>query len=298
MKAQIGAGRWWKPGTGRCAGLRVALLALLLASVAAAPLRAQEDSRLVAAVRLAQDGQGDSARALVRQLLAQTPTTDTLYPQVVYTMGLVARDAEERNREFRRVTVEFASSPWADDALLGLAWGEFASGNAEGAARDLERLRADYPLSPLLPTAAYWAARSYFDMNQPDTACRWLQQGLEGAGNDIELRNQLQFYAPRCSRPSAATPAPAGGAGGPPGAAQAAPLASGFSVQIAAVATEAAARTVLASLKQAGYSGRIVQESGLFKVRTSVYPTRERAEAAQARIRQQLGGTPFLVEEP
>lgn len=272
--------------------LRIVLLATLLVPTAAFPLRAQEDSRLVAAVRLAQDGQGDSARALVRQLLAQTPTTDTLYPQIVYTMGLVARDAEERSRDFRRVTVEFGSSSWADDALLGLAWGEFASGNATGAARDLERLRADYPLSPLLPTAAYWAARSYFEMNQPDTACNWLSQGLEGAGNDVELKNQLTYYAPRCATTAGAAPAPAAPTPAAPAAS------SGFSVQIAAVGTEAAARTILASLKEAGYTGRIVQAAGLYKVRTEIYPTRERAQAAQARLRQRLGGTPFLVEEP
>ncbi len=266
----------------------VLALALVLLSATGSRLQAQEDSRLVAAVRLAQDGQGDSARALVRQLLTTTPAADTLYPQIVYTMGLVARDADERNRDFRRVTVEFASSSWADDALLGLAWSEFAAGNAVGAARDLERLSADYPLSPLLPTAAYWAARSYFELNQPDTACAWLARGLSGAGNDVELKNRLDFYAPRC--------APGASAGG--AAAPGAPATGGFSVQVAAVGTQTAAATLLASLKQAGYQGRIVHESGLYKVRTTVFPDRDKAQAAQARIRQQLGGAPFLVEEP
>lgn len=273
---------------------RAALLpALLLLAALASPLRAQEDSRLVAAVRLAQDGQGDSARALVRQLLAQTPTTDTLYPQIVYTQGLVARDSDERNRDFRRVTIEFASSSWADDALLGLAWSDFAAGNAAGAAQDLERLKADYPLSPLLPTAAYWAARSYFELNQKDRACRWLAEGQDGAGNDVELKNQLGYYAPRCAGPAAGDTSPV------PGAAPAPPSpASGFSVQVAAVGAESAARDIVASLKKAGYQGRIVHEAGLYKVRTQVFPDRDRAQAAQTRVRQLLGGTPFLVEEP
>ena len=285
-------GRWGRRSGGQGIGTAFTLVvALGLASIH--PLQAQEDSRLVAAVRLAQDGQGDSARALVRQLLSQTPAADTLYPQIVYTMGLVAQDGEERNRDFRRVTVEFASSSWADDALLGLAWSDFAAGNAAGAARDLERLKADYPSSPLLPTAAYWAARSYFELNQKTPACRWLTQGLDGAGNDVELKNQLDFYAPRCADPSSGDSTPSAAAPAP-----ASTAARGFSVQVAAVGAEAPARDIVASLKKAGYPGRIVHEGGLYKVRTQVYADRDKAQAAQAKVRQALGGTPFLVEEP
>ena len=44
---------------------------------------AQTDPRLVAAVRDAQEGRGDSARVAVDRLLAATPPSDTLYPQIL-----------------------------------------------------------------------------------------------------------------------------------------------------------------------------------------------------------------------
>src|SRR5690606_40475677 len=69
---------------------RVALRASLVAVavLAAQPptrLSAQSAPQLVAAVKLAQDGQGDSARADLRRMLDATPTGDTLYPQILYT---------------------------------------------------------------------------------------------------------------------------------------------------------------------------------------------------------------------
>jgi outer membrane protein assembly factor BamD (BamD/ComL family) len=127
------------------------------------PAAAQTDSRLVEAIRQAQEGGGDSARAKVRRLLAATSPTDTLYPQIIYTQAMVASDANEMRRQLQRVAVEYSSSSWADDALLRLVQLDYASGNLPGAARNLERIRQDYPGSTLLPQSAFWAARTYFD---------------------------------------------------------------------------------------------------------------------------------------
>ena len=63
------------------------LLALLLP---ARLLRAQDDPRLADAVRLAQDGQSDSARSAVPPLRAATPATHSLYPRVPPPAGRVA----------------------------------------------------------------------------------------------------------------------------------------------------------------------------------------------------------------
>ena len=58
--------------------LLVAALAAGAALLGAAPAHAQTDPRLVDAVRAAQEGQSDSARARIQRLLAATPPTDTL----------------------------------------------------------------------------------------------------------------------------------------------------------------------------------------------------------------------------
>ena len=284
------------------------LLCLLLVLVlGASSVTAQEDSRLVAAVRLAQDGKGDSARAVVLDLIGSTAQSDTLFPQIVYTMGLVARDPGDRSRSFRRVAVEFAGSSWADDALLGLAQEDFAAGRPEASIRNLERIRSDYPASSLLPVAAFWAVRAYLEVRNTAEACRWLSQGLALAGEDVELQNQLNFYAPRCAA-GASEPAPPPGpvttTSPEPVPATATPTtpppssASGrFTVQVAAASTEAAAEATSNALRNAGYDPHIVREGGFVKVRVGRFATRAEAAAAASQVRAKMGGSPFVVEE-
>jgi cell division septation protein DedD len=170
------------------------------------PVSAQTDPRLVEVIRHAQEGQSDSARIKVQRLLAATSPSDSLYPQIVYTQAMVASDAADMRRQLQRVAVEYSSSSWADDALLRLVQLDYASGNLEGAARNLERIRMDYPGSSLLPQASYWAARTYFDQKKPELACRWIAEGLGGARGNIELQNQLGYLNQRCSQVAAANP--------------------------------------------------------------------------------------------
>jgi cell division septation protein DedD len=200
-------------------GAAVAWTAALIFA-AAGRLGAQTDPRLINAVRAAQEGQSDSARAAVQRLLDATPPTDTLYPQILYTQAMVAGSAGDMRRQLQRVTVEYATSEWADDALLRLVQMDYATRNYDGAARNLERLRGDFPASPLMAQAAYWAARTYFDSNNPQAACRWLADGMAKTQSDIELQNQLGYLYQRCDLRSDSTTAqapgaPAGGAPAP-----------------------------------------------------------------------------------
>lgn len=171
---------------------------LALCATCVVPLQAQTDPRLVDAVRAAQEGQGDSARAAVQRLLDATSPGDTLYPQILYTQAMVANSAGDMRRQLQRVTVEYATSDWADDALLRLVQMDYATRNFDGAARNLERLRVDFPASPLMAQAAYWAGRTYFDNNNPQAACRWLADGMAKAQNDVELQNQIGYLYQRC----------------------------------------------------------------------------------------------------
>ena len=180
-------------------GALVAACLALFPALPAVPAQAQTDSRLIEAIRQAQEGRGDSARTRVRLLLAATSPTDTLYPQIIYTQAMVASDANEMRRQLQRVAVEYSSSSWADDALLRLVQLDYASGNLEGAARNLERIRLDYPGSALMAQASYWAARTYFDQKSPELACRWIADGLGQARGNVELENQLRYLDQRCS---------------------------------------------------------------------------------------------------
>jgi cell division septation protein DedD len=183
---------------------RELLVSLAVAALPALRLHAQSDPRLVEVIRQAQEGQGDSARTKVKGLLQTTSPTDSVYPEIVYTAAMVAADASDMRRQLQRVAVEYPSSSWADDALLRLVQLDYASGNLDGAARNLERIRQDYPGSTLIPQASYWAARTYFDQKKPDLACRWVGEGIAASQGNVELQNQLGYLNQRCEKYQAA----------------------------------------------------------------------------------------------
>ena len=289
------------------------LTAIVLA--AALPHRrtaAQTDPRLVAAVRLAQDGLSDSARAVAGRILAALQPTDSLYPEALYTVGLLAATERNRRLELRRVVVEYAQSVWADDALLQLAQLDYVSGNPAATVLEIDQLLRDYPESPLTAVAAFWGARAASDRREADTACRMAERGLAAVLNDVELRNQLEFQKQRCQGLAAMVAADSARiaaadsvakakaeslARATKGAGRRAP-ASGFYVQVSAVATQAAADTEIARVKRAGYSSVVLRERGYLKIRAGRFATRGEAEAALAQLRARLGGQPFIVRIP
>ena len=322
--------------------LSPAFLTLALAGTAAA----QTDPRLTSAVRAAQEGQGDSARAAVDRLLEATPPTDSLYPEILYTQAMVANNAADMRRHLQRVVVEHPTSPWADDALLRLVQMDYATRSFEGAARNLERLRLDHPVTPLLAQAAYWGGRTYFELKDTARACRWLADGVAVSGSDLELQRQLGFLYQRCAgqravaaggdtasgdtaaaggqsrtagdtgaRPGARTgsaASPGRTAGAPPARAadsaaarvadslpaRPATAAPRFRVQVAAVATPGAADDAASKAEELGYPAVIVRERGLYKVRAGAFATRQEAQAAVAKLKAGIGGSPFVVAEP
>lgn len=283
-----------------------ALTALAATNVTVAA--AQSDPRLASAVHLAQEGLSDSARSVVDRLLATTPPTDTLYPQVLYAHAMVAGQPDAMQRDLARIVAEYPTSSWVDDALLHLAQLDFAAGNLEGATRDLERIRLDYPDSPLMAQASLWAARAYFDRNDPRSACNWLDQGMARAGNDVELRNQLQFYRQRCpsalaaaeaadsaARADSARKAAADSTARADSLAKAAEAKAKFRIQVAAVNSQAKADSVSHRLTKAGFEPSVVKAGGLFKIRVGAYATRAEANAALPKVRAKVGGKPFVV---
>jgi hypothetical protein len=275
------------------------MLGLGLALILAGPLRAQDDPRLREALRIAQEGGSDSARTIVGNLLRSIPTTDSLYPQALFTMGLVSRSVVDMRQNYTRVAVEYTTSSWADDALFRLSLLDYAAGNLAGTSRQLDRLLSDYPDSPMLGPASEWAARALFDQRKPVEACRWVGIGIQRAGEDVELRNRLDFLNGRCIAP--VNPAPVDSPPRPPPAPPAAevpPQRTGFGVQVGAVNTQAAADRLSSSLKTAGFTPYTVKERALYKVRVGPYADRASALEAAEQIRRKLGHSPFVVKEP
>ena len=280
--------------------MRIGLIvALAILSVSpSVRLSGQTDARLLNALRLAQTGQVDTARASVRRLLATLSPADTVYPQALLAAAKIAPDAQAVSSYLNRIVLEYGSSAWADDALLLLTQLYFAQRDPAQTIQSADRLRRDYPDSPLRPRAAFPAARAYFDLKNEARGCELVREALAGAGDDLEYKNQVAFYAARCgdvvTAPPPLTPPPGGDS-----AAVAPPVAKGFAVQVLAVKSTAQVDDMLTRLRVMGFQARVVRDStGFFKVRVGPYPTRDQAQQAQQRLRTRLGGQPFVVEEP
>ena len=284
----------------------LASVATLLAS-GPAILRAQQsdtvrairppprDTVRPAALRIGQT-RPDSARAMLRRLLASLSPQDSLYPGALFTAGMLAPDASLIATNLQRVVVEYGRSVWADSALVALAKLYFAQGDLAATIQTVERLRQDYPDSPLRAKAAFVGARAYFDLKDEAHGCTLVYEALGGAGADLEFRNQVGFYAPRCAPATPAATTPTTGTDSPPKP-PAAP--SAFTVQVLAVKSAAQADDMLTRLKVMGFEARVARDtSGLFKIRVGRYATRDEALRVERRLRTRLGGQPFVLEEP
>jgi SPOR domain len=245
----------------------------------------------------------------VARLPATTPPTDSLYPEILYTQAMVANSAADMRRDLQRVVVEYPTSSWSDDALLRLVQMDYATRSFDGAARNLERLRLDHPLTPLLAQAAYWGGRTYFELKDTARACRWLADGVAAAGTDLELQRQLGFLYQRCATAPRAVAAGDSGAAAKPADSTAARVADSlpqraptkaakYRVQVAAVATPGAADDAATKAEELGYPAVIVRERGYYKVRAGTFATKQEAQAAAAKLKSGMGGSPFVVAEP
>jgi hypothetical protein len=268
-------------------------------------LTAQTDARLVEALRLAQSGQVDSGRAIVRRLLATLSPTDSVYPEALLTAAKIAPDAPTVARNLNRIVVEYGAGPWADDALLLLTQLYFAQRDPAQTIQAAERLNRDYPDSPLRSRANFSAARAYFELKNETRGCELIQQSLDGAGEDVEFKNQVSFYASRCATTNTATTTnppsspPTAPAQTTDTGARVAPAPHAYTVQVLAVKSAAQVDDMLTRLKVMRFDARVVRDStGLFKVRVGHYATREEALRTQRRLRTRVGGQPFVVEEP
>lgn len=257
------------------------------------PLQAQNDPRLTEAVRLAREGLGDSARAVAGRVLNATPPAAALYPEALHTVAIVAATVADKRLYLQRVAIEYAQSDWADDARLELTQLAYAERSYDEAVRHAERLLSDYPISEHRASGALWGSRAAFDLRQYPLACQWAATGLQVAGTDVELRNQLDFQKQRCEAAlSAASTAPAN----PTATPATRPGGPGWYVQVAAFRARSTADEVVGRLTRANLTSLVVQDGGFYKVRTGPYPNRDAASGAVAAVRRAVGGEPFVVQ--
>jgi hypothetical protein len=270
-------------------------------------------------MRLAQDGYGDSARRVIARILSRTQDSDPTFAEALYTAGAVASTGQVTRAWFKRVAVEYPSSPWADKAQLRLAELSYGEGQMDDVVTRVSRLFIDHPSSPVIPTAALWGARAAFEQQKLQQACDWLSRGIAGAGDDLELRNQLLFAKQRCNigngvqltpvvpeslRAAPPTRAPPDTAGRPPvGSPPAKPprgnVASPWRIQVAAISDRAVIQRMMRKIEAAGLRAYTVPgPKGLTKVQAGPFASRAAAVAQLAKVKRAVGGSAFVTPAP
>lgn len=164
------------------------------------------DSLFRRARKLVSEGNGAAGRALVDSLLAATPAGSVDYGNALYWHGALAQTAAEAEHDYRRVIVEYPLAYYADDALLAMAELEQARGDRASAMQHLQRFVREHPASSARGIAALGAARLAFEQRDTKTGCAMIGEARASAGaSDVELSNQISYYASRC--PSLSAPA-------------------------------------------------------------------------------------------
>lgn len=282
------------------------------------------DTIFVRAQRMAAEGQGDAARALVQHEIDVSPAGSPHYVDALYWRAVVAATAADAERDLRRIIIEYPLSPRNEDALLRLAQLEMTRGDNDQALTHLQRLVIDHPTSPSRARASFWMARVYFDKNQTPAACRSLADALHNtSAAQVEQRNQITFWMQRChgsdtsavaatATDTAAAAASSTMASAPQGAPPSPPSASAtstpatqssttvkssgtpsgpavsntrYTVQVGAYPTRTSAESHRKSLVARGIEARVVGSSAPYRVRVGRYSTRAQADAAAQRLR-------------
>ena len=302
--------------------MRRSVGAFVLLLVAAVSLGAQsepaprtsQDSMILRARKLADDGNAADGRKLLDSVLKIVPVESAAFAEALYWRAAIAPAAVDAERDYRRLLVEAPLSARAEDAMLQLAQLEQARGDRRAATEHLQRFVLSYPSNPARPRVVVSLVRLLFDQGLSNRGCDALRLGREIVPQaSLELRNQLEFYAPKCVVFETA-PAPAEStttqrdsvashrATPPSSETTSKPAASAsdaafYSVQVAAYDSPEPATRMARSMKARGYDARVDGTVRPFRVRIGRYATRADAVRALAALKQQgIAGFVTLVK--
>lgn len=252
---------------------------------------------------LANEGRDADSRKLLDSLLRVNTPDSAIYPEALYWRGTLSPTAADAERDYRRLLIEAPLSARAEDALLGLGNLLQARGDKRGASDQMQRFMVTYANSPARPRVALSLVRLLFDLGpqQQARACEALRMGRDAIPREnLELRNQLDYYEPRCIGDIAPAVAPESTAVAPDTAkTQAEPEAEAkakartltpaafYSVQVAAYQSKEPATNLASVLKERGLDARVDGASAPFRVRVGKYSTRAEAVKAQASLKAQ-----------
>jgi len=162
---------------------------------------------------LVNDGNAAAGRALVDSMIAAAAPGSNDYAEGVYWRAVLAATAADAEIDYKRIVIDYSTSPRVEDALIRLAQLEMARGSYDAAVRHLTQLSTEHPDSPARGRAGYWLARALFDKNDERGGCAAITDALSHTSDtETELRNQINYLNQRCANlpaaPARPTPIP------------------------------------------------------------------------------------------
>lgn len=298
-------------------GLVATLCTLVLLAAGSPVVYAQSaDASLARVQRLVNAGDRAAASALADSLVARATEGTPAYAEALYARAFASSSAADAERDYLRISIEYPLSMRAEDALMMVAQLRLARGDRVAARRNFERLVRDHPTGPQVAKASFWAGRLALEDGDGAAACPALQRARERVGaDDVELRNQVEYYFQRCASlgalpaneavptvprreepppgrrdppreaPARTVPPPAAPEAAEPQRAEPpARPSKEWSVQVAAFPQRRDADALSQVLQQRGFDVRVM-EGRPYRVRVGRYESREAAVAAMGRMK-------------
>lgn len=262
-----------------------------IATAQSAPSRTA-DSIFARARQLVVNGNGAAGRVLVDSMVAASEPDTPAYAEALYWRASLAASSEDAERDYRRIVVEYPLSAHAAESLFKLAQLESTRGDRASAEAHLDRLLSEYPSYPDRSQAGVLLVRTAFQANDYAHGCPVLQETIHSIPeSNVELRNQLEYYVPRCTsfeshRAAAAAAAAESTAHANAARDSAAKAAKNkFSLQVASYNSKSGADALAKKLVARGYEARVVGTEKPYRVRIGRFATRSEAAAEQKRLK-------------
>ncbi|HXT18065.1 MAG TPA: SPOR domain-containing protein [Gemmatimonadaceae bacterium] len=283
--------------------MRFVVLLCAAASIAGAQTSSGADAVFARAKQLVVSGNGAAGRVLIDSVLAANNSDSPVYADALYWRAALAATPQDAERDYRRLVVEYPLASKTGDALFQLAQLETARGDRISASEHLQEYLLDNPKAADRQRAHMQLVPMLFDLNRLPSACSALRNALsEVPRSDVENRNKLEYYSPRCIAndvsPRGAVPIAPPSVSSPSrdtGRRERSDATAKFTLQVAAYTSRADAEALAKRLKARKLDARVVPSGKLYRVRIGRYPTRA-AAATEQKVLKEKKITTFVTD--
>jgi len=224
-----------------------------------------------------EEGRTDGVRPALEAWLADADgASPAELGRARYLRARLISHADSARDEFLAIALD-GRSPYGARAWIRLAQLDLARGDPAKAIEALDRLRADYPASPVLPDSWFWSARALEAGGKLEPACDAFDRAVLEArsAGDTDLLERAISASRGCA----------------PGGLR-------FTIQLGAFSRRSAADALAAEVRRAGFDARVVSDQGLEKVRVGRFASAEAARALERQLRAAGYSVAVVAGEP